>query len=385
MFKMLIADDERYVRDGLIMACDWEALGVGPILEAAGGNEAMALIEREAIDILISDIRMPGLDGLSLVKRVHEEHPHIKCFLLTGYAEFDYAYRAIQYGVTNFFLKPLDSDTISKAIAGAVQDLNAATGEHGQLRCRLFSECLEGACTLKQLDALTAGDTDLLGDNLRLLLVTPVACALSAQDLHLLESKLLSLPGCVLTCISSGKPLALIAGTSTEDLSSSLRGLRDEIFREARVDFHADLGKNGTLKDVLLAYRETKPVPAFKRILSARDSVVLKILCFAAENLADEELNLKTISRDVAYLSTDYIGKLFKKEMGMSFSEYLVKTRILAAMEFLRKDPAMHFTEVAQRVGYGGSPGYFSTLFRKVSGVSPTEYTLQLSGHDKKG
>lgn len=105
MTKVLIVDDEMLMRKGLCTLIDWAALGCEVIGTAENGLRAKQVITSIQPDIVISDIKMPVVDGLALAKWVDETYPDIQMILLTAFADFSYARQAIQYGVTDYVTK----------------------------------------------------------------------------------------------------------------------------------------------------------------------------------------------------------------------------------------------------------------------------------------
>lgn len=103
---------------------DWEKYGTRLAGTARNGLEALQFIESQPPDIIISDIRMPGMDGLSLVKQVKEKYPHIACIMLSGFGDFDYARQAMRHGVKHYLLKPCNENTIAEALVSVVEQLN---------------------------------------------------------------------------------------------------------------------------------------------------------------------------------------------------------------------------------------------------------------------
>ncbi|GKX29681.1 hypothetical protein SH1V18_21610 [Vallitalea longa] len=119
MYKVIIVDDEPCIRNGLINFIDWESIDCKIIGDASDGNTAKNLIITENPDIIIADIKMPGLSGIDLAKYIYENDPSKKIILLTGYSDFDYAKSAIQYDVIDFVLKPSSTESIIAAVKKA--------------------------------------------------------------------------------------------------------------------------------------------------------------------------------------------------------------------------------------------------------------------------
>ena len=112
MLKVFLVEDEVVMRNGIKNNIPWEQEGFEFVGEASDGELAYPLIKREKPDILITDIRMPFMDGLELSRLVKKELPQIKIIILSGYNEFDYAKNAISIGVTDYLLKPISSAKI---------------------------------------------------------------------------------------------------------------------------------------------------------------------------------------------------------------------------------------------------------------------------------
>ena len=123
MYKVLIIDDEHLIRDGLMNTIDWKELGFDKVLKAANGFEAKKLIDQFNPHVIITDIKMPGMDGLQVTEYVMSIKPSTKVIILSGYDDFDYAQKAIKYGAFEFILKPSDYLELNKTIKMAVKKL----------------------------------------------------------------------------------------------------------------------------------------------------------------------------------------------------------------------------------------------------------------------
>ena len=108
MFKLIIADDERLIREALSTTINWKDLDIELTGICRNGIEAYDMILDESPDIVLTDIRMPGMSGLDLIRRTSEAGIPVQFILLSGYGEFEYAKTAMQYGVKHYILKPYD-------------------------------------------------------------------------------------------------------------------------------------------------------------------------------------------------------------------------------------------------------------------------------------
>lgn len=121
--KVFLVEDEMVIRRGIKNSIDWEKEGYIFCGEASDGELAYPMIIKEKPDILITDIRMPFMDGLELCKLVKKELPNIKILILSGYDEFDYAKEAIRLGGTEYLLKPISSGKLLEALNGVSESI----------------------------------------------------------------------------------------------------------------------------------------------------------------------------------------------------------------------------------------------------------------------
>lgn len=282
-YTTMICDDERHIREGILSSCDWDALGIGNILMARNGQEALDILDEKHVDILLSDIVMPEVDGLELCELVSKKHPHIMLYILTGYNDFEYAKQAIRSNVRDYILKPVDSGELEIAMEQAVAELDRRN---------------KRICQITQLEA----------------------------ELNTM------LP---------------------ETASKALRVFMEDAFKDWSSLPSATSGNK-------------KPISS--------NPTIQKVLEYVESNIANEDLNLSAIAESHLFLNSHYLGKLFKKEMGVKFSIFLLDRRINRAIDFIREHPNAKIYEIAEVTGFGSNPSYFSTLFRKVTGSSPTEF-----------
>ncbi len=106
MYKVLLVDDERIIREGIAKIIDWEGSGFSLIGAAQNGVEAFEIICREGPEVVITDLKMPVLSGLELIAKAKAELPETKFIILSGYGEFEMAREAMRYGVRHYLLKP---------------------------------------------------------------------------------------------------------------------------------------------------------------------------------------------------------------------------------------------------------------------------------------
>ena len=131
MMNILIADDEKIEREG-IRYLNTKKKGERRIFEAANGKQAMQILRTENIDMILTDIKMPVMDGLELARRAKELFPEIRIVIFSGYNDFTFAQEAIRYGVTDYILKPVDPDNFHEIIEKAEKNIRDRQAEENR-------------------------------------------------------------------------------------------------------------------------------------------------------------------------------------------------------------------------------------------------------------
>ena len=148
MLKVLIVDDETVVRRGIVLGVDWASMDCVVVGEAANGEEGLAAAERYNPNLIITDVRMPRMDGIEMMRRLREKESTAHFIILTAYDEFDYARAALRYGAADYLLKPFRDQDLMSAIArvrekeGAAQR-KAAEVELGKIEGELKQKLME--------------------------------------------------------------------------------------------------------------------------------------------------------------------------------------------------------------------------------------------------
>lgn len=124
MYRVLLVDDETLITEGLSILINWKELGFSEIDTASDGEEALAIIKNKSYHLIITDIRMPGLNGLALIKALRVENPSTKIVILSGYSDFSYAREAMQYRVKDYLLKPISKDEITDVVINTINELD---------------------------------------------------------------------------------------------------------------------------------------------------------------------------------------------------------------------------------------------------------------------
>ncbi|SFD65081.1 two-component system, response regulator YesN [Paenibacillus catalpae] len=123
MAQLLIVDDEAHVVDRLALTVDWKSIGIDQVYKAYSGQEAIEQLHQFSIDIVITDIRMPGMSGLQLISEIDRQWPKTKSILLSGYSEFTYAKQAMRFQTEDYLLKPVKTEDLLATVARVLRKL----------------------------------------------------------------------------------------------------------------------------------------------------------------------------------------------------------------------------------------------------------------------
>ena len=417
MIRVLLVDDEPLVLIGMRSMLDWAALGYELAGTARNGGEALEKIRELHPDIVVSDIRMPVLDGLQLAARVHEQYGGLPVFImLTSYEEFDYVRRSMGLGAVDYLIKmDLTAENLTEALArarDAVEKEKALrrpgpnqSGSLESYRERFFiqlysgafpneskirSHCEELGLTLdaaaytaviasirnkdlspEQQGALSAGITRMAAD----ILPKYLRCQVTGMDLRHFNVLLLL----------DGSPgwedaLAPVLQKANEILykyfsttlwwavgapTNALHHIPDS----RKSAFSALPLLSG--KDPIVFYRDEARTP-----LDHRACIVAEVQDYIRKN-PSKKLSLNDVAA-VFNFSPGYLSQLFSQNGETSFVEFVTETRIAAAKELMASTD-LKIYEISEMMGFE-SAFYFSKVFKKIEGVSPRTYLRKLRG-----
>ena len=316
MYKLLLVDDEPIIREGLERIIDWEKLDLKLTASCPNAIAALDSMTDDMPDILLTDIRLPGMTGLELVQRAVTLHPMLQTLILSGHDTFQYAQQALKYGVIEYLLKPCSQKEMEEALLRACQ----AVDRQRKKVLYLYEERRQRIKSL--VDSFNA---------LR-------------EDPSLLQETLVAV---VIGCMGAGQ--AEWGMNIITDALHDRRSLEELISR------------------TLLRLRREGSA-------ARSNDFVQQIISYTSVHYADESLSLQYLADKVVYMNADYIGREFTRAMGQKFSSYLLGIRMEHAKSLMRADRSLHSYEIAEKVGLGDNPHYFSQLFRKYTGTTPKDY-----------
>jgi two-component system response regulator YesN len=360
MNRILIVDDERLIRSSLqkVIESHSDIHVVAGV--AVDGVDALQWLDSYYADMCITDVRMPKMDGLELIRTINEKHPWISCIVVSSYDDFNYIKESLQLGAVDYVLKPVDRNTLHTAINRSYEKINRSRYDYAS---RLMLKKLPHHRDM--LDRWIEQVRTVQYDTMPLMVVDTLDMLESWTGdefyyLNWLSMAWLGLVSEELTkenlaiTLEEGKDLGLGEHTIPIDKLRSY-------FRLCAVR-RLEEGAN-RLFDVS---RAAKDQPYRK----ATDDVKSYINEHYAEKITLQEV------ADVAVVSRNYVAILFKKSTGTTIWSYLVSVRMQKARELLLNTP-MKVYEIANEVGYENSV-HFSQLFKEHFGLTPAEYKKRM-------
>lgn len=330
--RLLIVDDEPIIRSGLMKMAQQYTQSFQTIETAINGLEAIDRIGLLEPDLLITDIRMPKMDGLELCRKLHDSHPHLLKVVISGYNDFEYAQKCLSYGVKHYLLKPVTPpdlhDMFDQILKLQSQGFISVSGYVEWI------ERMKGSIWSLQADEITR----LLAEWRK------HCCHFTVNQLkHLMDEVLLMLDTYFQTkkqFVMSGLQGPLLASTR-EDLFLAFECRMRTLMKEL---LHS---RQGNYKD---------PMEEAKVFIDTRLSV---------------EVTLSEVA-DLVGITPSYFSTLFRKMTGETFVSYRMHKRMEKARDLL-SIPHKRTFDIAIEVGYEDYP-HFTKTFKKIYGMSPSEY-----------
>ncbi len=356
MLKALIVDDKLVTLQGLKKLIPWDELNAQVVGEAQNGEDALKLAMKLNPDIIISDIRMPVMDGLELCKQLHSVLPNAIKILLTAYSDFSYAQTAIKYGVTDYILKPINHQKIEQII-NKIKDISS---------------------TKKQINAFL---NYMYNSNLR----EELSTALQVGDIDIVENffnnELNRIDKYNDTLV---KEWGIVLFDVYYEVIEKIKGLvPDELIASKDYKWSKLLSIESKYEiKILIRDLYIQTVNYIYNVKNSRNNANIEFIDkYINENYHDSNMSVMSIS-DRLGLTPNYISNIFRQATGGNISKYITELRLKKAKELLC-DPSIMVTDIALKVGYN-DPRYFTKIFKKNEGLTPSEYRNALLQHLKR-
>jgi len=378
LFKLLIVEDGIPLLDKMANNIDWEA-NEYLLSTATNGLEALPILVQEDIDIMVTDIRMPKMDGMELIKKGLEIKPDLKTVIISGHAEFEYAQQSIRLGVTDYLLKPFRSQSLLEVVNKIKDDLLNQRKEQAELdniresivnelkvdsekdRFRkLFDSTISEEFYQKHavifdnqklFQNLKSGTKEDIDASIKMLIESLTLFNIKEDEFYLFINSI------VLLAFRSLNEM----GFTVEELLEKMDFAQQLPAEEFTVEKF-----NKWIHDFFHSLHQAVQ----NNNLSFNKKVINEIKTFVKENFA-KGITLGELAHKFN-MSSSNLSQLFLRIEGMNFTEYLNELRVNKAKELL-KTTDLKIYSIADQVGFNDSY-YFSSWFKKIVGVSPTTY-----------
>ncbi|WP_127579059.1 response regulator [Paenibacillus koleovorans] len=388
MKSILIVDDEEVIRNGIRRTIQ-KQFPKHRIHLAGSPEEAVDALRHHHMDIVLTDILMPGMTGLEFMAILRRHYPHIKAVVISAHSEFAYAQEAVRLGAKDYLLKPIGKDRLIELIANIGEEIdreNKRTLETQLMKSNL--NYLREAVFQRLASGLDLGRFDITSfieryPSFHLVMVRMDSDKKLTLEHFMIEnvlSELIEMHGDgFVVSIDNLSLLSLVklrAGVELEELVGELRThlksyLKRVPFKVLSSELLHDLR---AIPNELQRMRQASVSKEYEHYDSGGDTAIEVALQYMKMHY-HEELSLeKTAS--VVFLNPVYFSQLFKQKTGQGFKEYVIHLRMEQAKQLLQ-NAQLKLADIAERIGYQ-DVRHFTQIFRKKFELTPTEYRQRL-------
>ena len=365
MFELLVVDDEEMVRKGLISNIDTEDLAIERIWEAENGEQALLLLEEHAtISVVITDIKMPKLNGIELIRQARILRKDLPMVIISGYNEFSYLRQAIRYGVSDYLLKPIDPIDLKEVLETVFNKQSEAhcmsTTEPNSLQDNIFYRIVEGKISRQSLqDKLQTMEFDLSVGPYQMVEIcnSPQLSDTQLAHFYSLLHHTLTTQGLGRTFLHPNGRLLGLLWNVDDNTPFALNQLGLPLALGTVVD---------DVEGLPFSFASIKQSEQTPQKFS---QTIMDVLQYIDQHFC-QEVSLKQMA-DLYYINPSYLGALFKKELSVPFTDYVNRKRIERAVHQL-KHTNLKVYEIMDEVGFSDK-SYFLRLFKKHTGTTPSK------------
>ena len=358
MYKAVIIDDEPWTREVIKALADWEGLGLEVAGEASDGEFGLELIRQTNPDIILTDVKMPHLNGIDLIDTLRKEDNNAQVIFISGYDDYSYIRSALKLDALDYLLKPIKPEELNKQLSSCVEMLS------GRAETRNDNRSLESGF----LDAVWAAKYYLLRDNL--------CDSLNSMDIMIIKHKCDEIYQLVVNNEGQNPSKGIIIclyytlmNTLEHFILSREMNPREILNKkETSFVFSSDCSLKEMMEFVQNLYcASSDQMQQYNRNRNRLD--ISKIKKYVEDHYT-EGITLE-LTAAIFYVSKEYLSKSFKAAIGKGFLAYLTELRMERAKELIQ-DYKVPLKEVAELVGYVEQAHFYKT-FKKYYGKTPGE------------
>ncbi len=381
MYKVIIADDELLLLEGIRDFVDWHALGAEIVYMATNGVDALKYLKENTVDILITDICMPGIDGIELAKYIYENKIGTKVIFLTSYPNFEYVKSGMNYEIAAYVLKDEYMDELEDVIKKVISKLgyrNKTLNEYINLfilrrgsqedkeNFTLIWNVDEYVCMLIKLESDKRFDfSDTVNEIVELNFKNDnvVVNTLTRQDyLCLLPADTGELAA------KCEKTVSDIENACKASCKIGISNKCDDIFKLHEKLLETDDAVNNITDSGVMFYKNT-----------ASNNLIKKAVAVIESKYA-EPISLSRIAGEIG-VSSSYLSRKFNDEKGCTITDFINRVRVNNAVKLLQSTDMLVY-EIAEKVGIEDA-AYFTNTFKKYVGISPQKYKKEFFKNEK--
>jgi two-component system response regulator YesN len=413
MFSLLIVDDEAVIREGLRDCVDWRSLGIKIVGEAADGDEALAKVKTLDPDIVLTDVVMPGTDGLELARILRRSRRDVEVVLFSAYREIKYIKGAFKYDAVDYLLKPFDNNELievmrktvdrchrKKAFRKRLQLLQAGISSNlTALRNDFYRDLLLGTIDMREDGQRRARSLKVRAKPnqaycVMLILASipqdAIADGLEQRILPWIDSVVRNYFDATTIQIGSGVFSVLVGfDRGATKCDQEIVETAVQLLRQSRQVFHVQItvglgNKVEGIANVHLSYLQASAAIKRRKLsgfggvftfenggVSFKTNKITDRVISIVQQRFDQQQTIRRLALELQ-ISPNYLSSMFKKQTGLALGSYIRFVRIEHAKAML-KETQYRVREVSWRTGFPNS-NYFSKAFRKHTGLSPLEF-----------
>lgn len=363
MYTLLIADDEADERT-LIRFLLNDFGDVFHVLEAQNGRDALELLTNHHVDVLLSDIQMPFINGIELVSQIKEQNPDIEVLFFSGYDDFTYVKAALSLKAVNYILKPVDPTEFHKLLTEIVSRLDSHKIEYAKSEQYIEAHFHD---TARKIPAESSSHTSI--DDTTSLILHNIETAIKmkqaeqlTQQVHDLLDQYTDLPNI------SHIYIRHVCTTLLKMLISVLPTQSDEDLQNIAKEVYSFRHFSDIIK--MIEYYLSLAVSTFEQEQNAPNYAIYQVEQYIRLHYS-EDLTLNTLA-DLVYLNPNYLSNVFAQVTGCTLNKYIKQIRMEKAQELLL-NTNMKVTDISQTVGYSNT-SYFCKTFQKMFGTTPERF-----------